>query len=269
MELIIDNPYNKDLQVITQMKNSSEWVSSKYVYIGGKLCASRDIKNVGISSRLITDIIASYYDTYLKQYAKGKLIDLGCGYVPLYESYREYITDNICVDWADTLHKNKYLDYELNLTKELPFKDQEFDTIILSDVLEHIPEPMKLWNEMERILKVDGTILINVPFYYWLHEAPHDYYRYTEYALRRYAELSNLEVVLLESIGGVPEILADILAKTLRQIPLIGGKISSFIQTFVSLLRKTNVGKKVSEKTGTEFPLGYFLIVRKSNSGVI
>ena len=76
----------------------------------------------------------------------------------------------------------------------LPFGDSEFDTIILSDVLEHIPVPEHLWKEMARILSRNGKIIMNVPFYYCLHEAPHDCSRYTEFALRRFVEMSGLRL---------------------------------------------------------------------------
>lgn len=245
------------------MKNKDNWKPSKFVYKGGKLVSSRDSREVRIGSRLITDIIASYYDVYIPKYAKGKLIDLGCGKVPLYEAYKNHITENICVDWENTLHKNEFLDYEGDLTKKLPFCDGEFDTIVLSDVLEHIPQPEKLWQEMSRILALNGKAFINVPFYYGLHEVPYDYYRYTEYALRFFAKLTGFGVLLLKPIGGTPEILADIFAKHLRFFPVIGSGLASAIQYVAAAFVRTTFGKKISEKTSQVFPLGYFLIVEK------
>ncbi|OQY29621.1 MAG: hypothetical protein B6244_03255 [Candidatus Cloacimonetes bacterium 4572_55] len=203
------------------MKNKDTWTPTKYVYKNGKLTASRDPKEVGIGSRLIVDLIAQFYHENLQYHAKGRLLDLGCGNVPLFCAYRDYISDNICVDWAHTLHKNVYLDYECDLTKPLPFQDEEFDTIILSDVLEHIPQPSNLCEEISRILSVDGKLIMNVPFYYWLHEQPHDYYRYTEFALRRFVENSGLKVIQLECIGGAPEIMTDIFAKNILGLPKI------------------------------------------------
>lgn len=155
--------------------------------------------------------------------------------MPLYNAYKEYITDNVCVDWENTLHKNEYLDFECDLTKKLPFEDQVFDTIILSDVLEHVPNPNNLWKEMARILTMNGRIIMNVPFYYWLHERPHDYYRYTEFALRRLIENSGLKLVQIECIGGSPEILADILAKHFQFIHLIGSSLAIGIQYVTEL----------------------------------
>jgi len=157
------------------MKNKDKWKASKYVYRNGRLASSKDLREVKAGSRLVADLVAVLYDTYIPKYATGKLIDLGCGKVPLFEAYKNYVMDNICVDWENTAHKNEYLDFECDLTKKMPFHDDEFDTLILSDVLEHIPQPEKLWQEMYRILSPKGKIILNVPFCYALHEEPHDY----------------------------------------------------------------------------------------------
>lgn len=246
------------------MKNQDQWRPSKYVYRKGKLMASRDRQAVGVGSRLITDLIARFYDKNLRQYAKGKLLDLGCGKVPLFMAYQDYVAENICVDWEDTLHKNPYLDIECDITQVLPFANAEFDTIILSDVLEHIPEPEHLWTEISRVLSTQGTLLMNVPFFYCLHERPHDYYRFTEFALRRFVENSGLRLIQLEPLGGTPEIVADIFAKHLQFIPWIGTSLAMAIQYLTQLFVTTTVGKKISNKTSQAFPLGYCLIAEKA-----
>ena len=245
------------------MKNKNKWVPSKFIYRKGKLRAARNPAEVGVGSRLITDLVASFYETYLPNYARGKLIDLGCGKVPLFEAYKNYVTDNICVDWKNTKHPNEYLDYECDLTEALPFKDGEFDTIILSDVLEHIPQPENLWQEMSRILAPKGKAFVNTPFYYCLHETPHDYFRYTEYALRRFAKQVGLRIIELRALGGAPEIGADILAKNFLYLPAIGKSLAIAIQSFTIAFIKTVWGKRLSEKTSVLFPLGYFLIAEK------
>ena len=245
------------------MKNQDIWQPSKYVYRKRKLVSSRDRKEVSVGSRLMADLIAGFYDKNLHQYARGKLLDLGCGKVPLFIAYREYVTDNICVDWENTTHKAEYLDFEFDLTKVLPFVDEEFDTIILSDVLEHIPQPEHLWKEMARILSIDGKIIMNVPFFYWLHEKPNDYFRFTEFALQRFVYNSGLRLILLEPIGGTPEILADIFSKHIQFIPLIGKSMAIAIQYITGLFVKTALGKRITEKTNQAFPFGYFLIAEK------
>ena len=245
------------------MKNGDKWQPSKFVFKGGKLIASRDTNEFGIQSRLIGDIIAEFYHKNIPIHAKGKLLDLGCGKVPFYNVYKDHITENVCVDWENTLHKNEYLDFECDLTKKLPFEDREFDTIILSDVLEHIPNPSELWKEMARILAVNGKIIINVPFYFWIHEAPHDYYRYTEFALQRFVKDSNLKLLELERMGGVPEIIAMLLSKHFLWKPSLGIPLANGVQFITKIFVHTKLGQKISEKTSEACPLAYCLIAAK------
>jgi len=208
------------------MQNKDSWRPSKFVYKNGKLIGSRNRAELGVSSRLIADIIAHFYDQYLKRYARGRLLDLGCGKVPFYAAYQGSVTDIFCVDWANSLHKNQHLDLELDLTGNFPFADNEFDTIILSDVLEHIAVRAHIWKEMARVLSKDGKLLMNVPFL--LAEEPYDYYRYTEHALRRFVDISGMRLIQLSSIGGAPEIMADMFAKTIVRLPKLRERRSAF-----------------------------------------
>lgn len=59
------------------MKNKDQWRHSKFVFQKGKLRAFRNSSEVLISSRLMVDLVAKFYDTYLIQYARSKLLDLG------------------------------------------------------------------------------------------------------------------------------------------------------------------------------------------------
>ena len=238
------------------MRNQEEWKPSKYIYKKGKLVASRDSREVYIGSRLSADLCARIFDRIMWQHAKGRLLDLGCGKAPLYASYRDFVTDVICVDWVNTLHKNEYVDNEFDLTTGLPFGDSEFDTILLTDVLEHIPLPEQLWREMARILSWNGKIIVTVPFCYRLHETPNDYYRYTEFALRRFVETSGLRLIQLEPIGGAPEVMADIFAKNILSLPKLGRPIAVAAQSLTLALTRTKFGKKMSEATSSSYPLG-------------
>src|SRR6266478_3534801 len=248
---------------IRAMQNRDKWKPSKFVYKSGHLAASSDPAEVGVGSRLVADTIAKFYDRNLKLHARGKLLDLGCGKVPLYAAYREFVTENTCVDWGNTLHKNPYLDRELDLTKHLPFDDGVFDTIILSDVLEHIPVPEYLWREMARILSRNGKLIMNVPFFYWLHEVPHDYYRYTEFALRRFVEVSGMRLVELVPMGGAPEIMVDIFAKGIAHLPKPLAACLRIAYSPVAALTNTAACRKFSKLTQSDFPLGYVTVAQK------
>ena len=249
------------------MKNPATWSPSKFVYKKSKLVASRDTKEVGIASRLITDLSAQWYEAKLTEYASGCLLDLGCGKAPLYLVYSDLVDDCICVDWDSSFHTNPHLDYSCDLTKPLPFLNGEFQTVILSDVLEHIPEPWALWSEIDRLLAPGGVLLMNVPFYYSIHEEPYDYYRYTEYALRRFDEQSSLDLIELDVSGGLPEVIADISSKILAKLrpQFLFFPLASFLQWVVRRFVKTKVGARASSVSGKKFPFGYFLVAKKSS----
>lgn len=245
------------------MRNEDTWQPSKYVYRRGRLVASRNTREVGIGSRLMVDLIARSYARILPLHARGKLLDLGCGKAPLYGSYKELVSSCVCVDWANTAHKNEHLDLECDLTQPLPFADGEFDTIILSDVLEHIPTPEALCHEMARSLALQGKLILNVPFFYGLHEEPHDFYRYTEFALRRYIELAGLQLLSLEPLGGTPEVMADLFAKHVSRVPLVGPAIAAFTQWLTLRFVSSRIGSKVSVATARRVPFGYLLVAQK------
>ena len=245
------------------MRNKENWAPSKYILVKGRWRASRDPDQVNPGSRLMVDLIAGFYNEYLKQYTGGKLLDLGCGKVPLYGAYREFITESTCVDWQDSIHGSEFIDVWTDLNQPLPFPDHEFNTIILSDVLEHICQPDLLWSEMARILKPGGILFLNVPFFYHLHEQPNDYFRFTRFALEKFARTNGFEVVVLAPLGGLPEILTDIHAKILARIPMAGTCLAACLQhTAIHLLRLRPL-HKLSIKTAQTFPLGYFFIARK------
>jgi SAM-dependent methyltransferase len=245
------------------VKNRERWHPTKFVYKRGRLIASRDVREVSPGSRLFVDAVARFYDVNLRRHARGRLLDLGCGKVPLYIAYKDHVTDNVCVDWAGSLHGSEHLDFECDLTAPLPFADAEFDTILLSDVLEHIPRPEDLWKEIVRLLAPGGKLIMNVPFLYWLHEEPHDFYRYTEFALRRFVDLSGMRLVQLEPLGGALEVMTDIFSKNALRLPRIGKTVAIVAQGLASAFIRTSFGKRVSGATAESCPTGYSLVAEK------
>ncbi len=242
------------------MRNADLWKPTKFETCRGHLRGSRNPLEVSPGSRLYSDIIAAFYETYLPSYARGRTVDLGCGKAPLAGLCRPLVSGYICVDWAGSIHGRGCLDLECDLSRELPFRDGSFDTVILSDVMEHIPEPGLLWSELYRILSPGGAVVMNTPFLYRLHEEPHDYYRYTEFALKRHASAAGFEILQFEPMGGSPEVLTDFLGKNLLRIPTVGCLLAGLLQSAVSLLGRMRFVRHISESTERAFPLGYFMV---------
>ena len=242
------------------MKNAESWKPTKFVQRGGGWRTTRDTREVGAGSRLITDAVARLYGAQLPLHARGRLLDLGCGQVPLYGAYRTLASEVTCVDWADGPH----IDRSCDLAEPLPFADASFDTVVLSDVLEHVPDPALVWREMARVLAPGGKVIMNVPFFYWLHAHPHDYYRYTNFALERFVRISGLTLVTLQPLGGVLEVLADLVAKLLDKVPLVGAPLALALQAAAGAFGRTSLGARIAERSARHFPLGYFVVAERA-----
>jgi len=72
---------------------------------------------------------------------------------------------------------------------------QTVAAILCTEVLEHLPEPQRAIDEMFRVLQPGGSLVLTTRFLFPIHDAPHDYFRYTKYGLRHL--LRRFEIVEL------------------------------------------------------------------------
>lgn len=236
--------------------DAARWTPTKYVERGGRLRAG----TTGPASGLMAEVVAEWYDGALPRHARGDLLDLGCGQAPLYAGYRSRATSVTTSDWKAA----PVVDVVADLTAvPLPFDDAAFDTVVLSDVLEHIPTPGALLADVARVLRPGGTLLLNVPFLYGVHEAPHDFHRYTEFALRRMAQEAGLEVVELSPLGGLLEVLGDLVGKAMTVVPVLGPRLAKGLQALVWAVHTSPVGRAAGRRTGPLTPSGYALAARR------
>lgn len=236
--------------------DAAVWSPTKYVDRGGRLRAG----TTGPASGLMAEIVAEWYDGALARHARGDLLDLGCGQAPLYAGYRTRATSVTTSDWKPA----PVVDVVADLTAvPLPFGDAAFDTVVLSDVLEHIPTPGALLADVARVLRPGGTLLLNVPFLYGVHEAPYDFHRYTEFALRRMAQEAGLEVVELSPLGGLLEVLGDFVGKALTVVPVLGPRLATGLQRLVWAVHASPAGRAAGRRTGPLTPSGYAMAVRR------
>ena len=76
----------------------------------------------------------------------------------------------------------------------LPFRGGAFDAAIHIVTIEHLREPGRALAEIARTLAPGGPLLIAAPHEWEVHQAPHDYFRYTRYGLAYLLEKSGFEV---------------------------------------------------------------------------
>jgi len=99
------------------------------------------------------------------------------------------------------------LDAVADLTA-LPFRSDAFEAAIHIVTIEHLPEPGRALAEIARTLAPGGLLLVAAPHEWEVHQAPHDYFRYTRYGLRYLLERAGFEVLDLRPAGGFFRLLA-------------------------------------------------------------
>jgi SAM-dependent methyltransferase len=140
----------------------------------------------------------------------GVLLDNGCGNKPYESWYGPMVKRSVGIDAASGSHVEVY-----GLVDALPFADTTFDTVLCTEVLEHAEDAECAVKEIFRVLMPGGHALVTVPFLYPVHEAPHDYTRFTHYGLRNLLERQGLEVLSVEAKGGAGLFLAHSLVLAL------------------------------------------------------
>jgi SAM-dependent methyltransferase len=90
----------------------------------------------------------------------------------------------------------------------LPFRTESFDAALHIVTIEHLREPACALAEIARTLRRGATLLIAAPHEWEVHQAPHDYFRYTRYGLAYLLEKSGYEVVEMQPAGGYFRLLA-------------------------------------------------------------
>ena len=201
------------------------------------------IRNLGaiIQDTLRKEFIAESFSRFGK---RKRLLDLGCGIKPFLYIYHRYSELSVGIDVAHTPHGTEMADMIYD-GKKIPFPDAEFDYVLCTEVMEHIPEPKDLLKEIHRVLKPRGVLVMTVPFMVPLHEEPYDFYRYTKYGLKYLTDaagFSSHEIKVFSEYFGVIISLCiaihlkcwKVIGKKLR-VPLICSIWNPFIFIFVWL----------------------------------
>jgi SAM-dependent methyltransferase len=129
---------------------------------------------------------------------KSVILDGGAGKKPYKDLFREH-TYHSC-DMPGGFYPNTH-DFECFLNK-IPVPDQSYDAVVLTQVLEHTPNPGEVLLEINRILKPDGRLLISVPLNAPLHGEPWHFFHFTHYGIFELSEQTGFTVRDCEKLGG-------------------------------------------------------------------
>ena len=125
-----------------------------------------------------------------------RILDLGCGPVQfrnLFSRFNFYVgVDFYPYDLVSVI---------TDIEKRLPFADNSFDVVILSNTLEHVSSTGDVLKEWYRVLRAGGVVLITTPFLMRIHQAPYDFNRYTHFQLTRLLEAASFREIEVKSLG--------------------------------------------------------------------
>ena len=136
---------------------------------------------------------------YLRKEApnlSGRLLDFGSGRKPWRSLFQvdEYIGVDIAKSGHD--HHDSKIDVYYD-GRVIPFENNSFDSVFASDVFEHLFNLDEILDELNRVLKPGGQMLVSIPFAWNEHETPYDFARYTSFGIRAIMERRGFEIVRL------------------------------------------------------------------------
>jgi len=137
-------------------------------------------------------------------FIKGKVLDVGAGTGDRY---------------SDSFDSDEYIRMDIEdgegidmvgRAENIPMEDEVIDSVVCTQVFEHLQFPEKSASEIYRVLKKGGNVLITVPQMNEMHEEPHDYFRYTKFGIRDLFERQGFKEVAIDQRGGYFSTLAQI-----------------------------------------------------------
>ena len=202
-------------------------------------------------------------DEQIKKYSpyiKGRVLDVGAGsysrYIDFFK-YQEYVKMDI------ELGENVDV---VGRAEDIPFEQETFDSIVCTQVFEHLADPFKAASEIYRVLKNGGHCLITVPQVNELHEEPKDYFRYTKFGLAEIFSKQGFEILECDQSGGFFTMQAQLIIRYLidrlglpqRKWYRLCNPFFKFFTKFMRFLDR--IDKSQANRKHT---LGWCLILRK------
>lgn len=146
-----------------------------------------------------------------RDYVRGRLLDAGCGRKPYKDTYFSAATSYVGVDHQSDRSQPDIVASAL----DLPLENQSFDTVVSTELLEHVSDPLRALQEMHRVLKPGGYLILSTPLYWPRHEIPYDFYRYPYDGLLHLVKESGFELERMFNRGNAYVYLGQVIQHAL------------------------------------------------------
>lgn len=189
---------------------------------------------------------------------EGEVLDFGCGSQP----YRGYLPGSAKYFGVDISFREG-VDAVVKPGERLPFADGRFDAVLSTQVLEHVEMLPGVIQEIHRVLRDRGRLVVSVPFIFQVHGAPYDFRRFTEFGLRE--TLTGFSIIRIARLGGIGSSLSTLFlnwvdAQTSR-VPLLWGMRICLMPLWMLVTLVVNaIGALLDQLDGTDAFYGNVLI---------
>jgi SAM-dependent methyltransferase len=233
------------------------------------LARLEDVGKINISNTNYLVYLSFHRDLYnaIKTYATGKLLDIGCGNKP-YESWTEgRISEYIGCDIVQSSSNKVDVLCQAN---NISLESNSFNTILSTQVIEHVEDHQGMVNEAYRLLKSNGYFILSGPLYWNLHEEPYDFFRFTKHGFRYILEKAGFEVCEIVSNGGAWATLGQVINHTFEFTnpnahKLVRGIKYSFRKLRLHILVNRIFRYLDSKDFNTINTMNYVVVARKNN----
>jgi SAM-dependent methyltransferase len=210
---------------------------------------------------MIKKITRKNLEPFLSRHATEKrVLDIGSGG----SSYARFFPNRVTVDIDPARKPDIVAD-----AHHLPFNEEEFEVVLSTEMLEHVKDPFQVEREMRRVTAPGGVLILSTRFVFPIHDAPHDYWRFTKYGLQEL--FHEWELIELVSETGNFSTVGALLQRICFQSELKGGKLTKAALFFaawcvssIDWLTKREFGD--IKRTAVErdlMPTGYYIVCRK------
>ena len=139
--------------------------------------------------------------------AHGVLLDVGCGLKPYARLFTDRLEAHIGLEYGpESVYRGHKADIFGDVAA-LPVASDSVDTVLCTEVLEHLEDPQAALREFFRVLKDGGLLMVTAPFAYPVHDE-RDYFRYSAKGLRSLLERAGFELVRVQPLTGTGRTLA-------------------------------------------------------------